>query len=59
MNEVSRYPLKNFEFDNLKYLNNKRAVNLVKNMIRIMVDSYNWIRKNYDLTTVYSYKIHK
>ena len=58
MNEVSRYPFKDFEFDNLKYLNNKRAVNLVKNMIRIMIDSYNWIRKNYDLTTVYSYKIH-
>ena len=59
MNEVSRYPLKDFEFDNLNHLNNKRAVNLVKNMIRIMIDSYNWIRKNYDLTTVYSYKMHK
>lgn len=59
MNEISRYPLKDFEFENLKYLNNKRAVNLVKNMIRIMIDSYIWIRKNYDLTTVYSYKIHK
>ena len=59
MNEISRYPLKDFEFENLKYLNNKRAVNLVKNMLRIMIDSYVWIRRNYDLTTIYSYKIHK
>lgn len=55
MNETTRYPLKDFNYQNFIYLENEHAAKKIKRMLEDLKNSYVWIMNNYDLTRVASY----
>ena len=55
MNETTRYPLYLFNYKNLDYLNYKKSVKNIKNMINDLLVYYNIIEKNFDVAIHNSY----
>ncbi len=55
MNETARYPLNDFNYQNIDYLNNKTASKKIKIMLEDLKNSYIPIFDNYDLTRVAQY----
>ena len=55
MNETTRYPLSDFNYHNIDYLNNKTASKKIKIMVEDLKNSYISIFDNYDLTRVAQY----
>jgi hypothetical protein len=55
MNETSRYPLNIFNYKNLDYLNDKKSVKSIKNMINDLLIYYNIIISNFDVVIHNSY----